>query len=33
LSRDVTANSAAKDEEASSCIGLLKASVGMFANK
>lgn len=30
---DVTANFAAKDEEASSSIGLLKASVGMFAKK
>jgi len=30
---DVTANFAAKDEEASSSIGLLKASVGTFAKK
>jgi hypothetical protein len=30
---DVTANFAAKDEEASSSIELLKASVGMFAKK
>jgi hypothetical protein len=30
---DVTANFAAKDEEASSSIELLKASVGMFATE
>jgi hypothetical protein len=30
---DVTANFAAKDEEASSSVELLKASVGMFAKK